>query len=77
MRGATIAVIGIGKSVNIIDMANSDTKEKILVLRVDVTKAVNEINRYNTMLEESREEEKNCVSKKNRILTIRMNIERR
>ena len=39
-------------------MANSDTKEKILVLRVDVTKAVNEINRYNTMLEESREEEK-------------------
>lgn len=58
-------------------MANSDTKEKILVLRVDVTKAVNEINRYNTMLEESREEEKNCVSKKNRILTIRMNIERK
>ena len=39
-------------------MANSDTKEKILVLRVDVTKAVDEINRYNTMLEESREEEK-------------------
>lgn len=77
MRGATIAVIGIGKSVNIIDMANSDTKEKILVLRVDVTKAVDEINRYNTMLEESREEEKNCVSKKNRILTIRMNIERK